>query len=238
MLLLASAGSAGSLGEPLWSVIPKAVGPAVTAAVALTVTMAGYFRFVRGRVFQPRLTLEIIATTIRIWDAPALLVEINIKNEGQSGLVMDPCFAQSLDVFLADKPVWEDALKDPAGVVLWYDGAAPHRHVDVLQEGGLSGFDVSAFRGDADSSHWPTDHPKSMLEIDGYVLEPGERERRALLIPVSEAGAYLLQLSVHACTHAGRLGSVAHARCVSRRRVPDLWQTRYIVHTKTEAAHG
>jgi len=136
--------------EPLWAAIPKAVGPAVTALVALTLAVAGYFKFIRGRIFQPRLTLELVGRAVPMWEDTALLVQVCIRNDGQSGVVLDPRFAQSLDVFLADRPVREDAVNDPGGVVFWYDGRAPHRRVDVLLEPGLLGLDVAVFRSDPD----------------------------------------------------------------------------------------
>jgi hypothetical protein len=70
------------------------------------------------------------------------------------------------------------------------------------------------------------------MTADGYILEPGERETHALLVPVSKAAAYLLRLSIHGCSHAGpmsRLG-YAHRRCMTAQG-PDLWQTTTLAYT-------
>jgi len=224
-------------GEPLWAAIPKAFAPAATAIIALALAVAGYFKFLKGRTFQPRLALDLTASLVRMKGSQALHVEVVIKNEGYTGVVLDPRYSQCLDIFIADNPVWEDAISIDDGVLLWHDGIRPHRQVDVLLEPGLATHQVFPYRdtyknnGGAGANLLVPDRPATSGQrvIDGYILEPGEQERRALLVPVHDAAAYLLQLSVHACRHASRLSRIAHNSCVERRRSPDLWQSRSIV---------
>lgn len=222
------AGTDGGSGEPTWLLVVGALAPAVTALVAVAIAVAGYFRYVRGRVLNPRLTLELSGEVVTVKDSPALRVQVTVRNDGQSGVVLDPYFTQSLTVFRADDPVWRDACRHDDGVVLWFDGVAPHREVEVLEDRGIEPYDVRPF-GDTPVVAGGSARRREVSRVDRHVLEPGERERRALLVPVSDAHAYMLQLTIHACSHAGPLGRRRHRRCERGEDVPHQWRARAIV---------
>lgn len=222
--------AAANSSEPLWSSIPRAIGPAVTATVAVAAAVAGYFKFIRGRTFQPRLTLILDAEVVRLDTKPALRINVTIKNDGLTAVVLDACYAQRVDVFVADQPVWDDAVGSDDGSVLWFDGVLPHRSVDVLSDPGLLTYQVNPFRGPIQRAADAIEAPAA--EVGSFVasiLEPGEQDRAAVLLAVDEAMAYLVQLSVHACGHAHRFSQRSHRRCVAGDKLPDLWQTRTIV---------
>lgn len=232
--------TAASASEPLWSSIPKAIGPAVTATVAVALAVAGYFKFIRGRTFQPRLTLILDAEVVRLGNKPALRINVAIKNDGLTAVVLDPCYAQRVDVFVADQPVWEDAVSSDDGSVLWYDGVAPHRSMDALYDPGLLTYQADPFRSavPCEADPFETTPVATDFAAAGSILEPGEQDRAALLVVVDEAMAYLVQLSVHACGHAHRFSQRRHRRCVAGDRLPDLWQTRTIVQEEKEVPRG
>ena len=210
-------------GDPLWVSAAQAVG----AAVAVVLAIGAYFKFVRSRVFQPRLSLDLAVESHEVYSAPALRVDAEIKNDGQTAVLLDQCFAQLLEVFLADEAVWEDAVSAADGVVLWYDGVSPHRTMDMLLEPGLFGHAVQPYRESP-----PPGGPSAkdaLFAVPDHLLEPGERIRRSLLVPVDHAAAYLVQLSIHACSHANWWSYWPHRRCTSRTRQPDQWQIRKVV---------
>lgn len=223
--------------QAMWPTVVAATSATVTAMVAVAAAIAGYFRFLRGRTFKPALHLELSGTLVQLAHRSALEIEMHVRNSGQIGVVLDPCFNQSLAVFIADEVVWNDATTHDSGVVLWYDGTAPHRQLPALRDDGLATFEVPPFalsetrRGKPESTGpAPFDDDVRWLERrDTYVLEPGEQEHASVLVPVAAARAYLLQLTVHACSHAGWFGQWRHGRCRSGRATPDSWQTRAIV---------
>lgn len=195
--------------------------------VAVVVAVAAYFRYVRGRVLKPRLSLELAVEVVRVKGSSALRVYTTIHNDGQSGVVLDPCLTQSLAVFLADDAVWHDARRNDDGVVLWFDGYAPHRELEVLEDRGVKPYVVRPFvdtRAAGGSAI-----QREVSRVDRYVLEPGQRQRRALLVPVADAHAYLLQLTIYACSHAGPLGRRRHKRCERGEDKPQGWRVTTIV---------
>ena len=101
MRILDAASHASVIAEPLWSSVPKAAGPAVTALVAVSLALAGCFRFLRFRIFKPRMALSVAAEVRLPGDKPALMIDVAIKNDGQCAVRVDPCFNHSLDIFLA-----------------------------------------------------------------------------------------------------------------------------------------
>ncbi len=109
VVILTAAMASGS--EASWSSTTQAAASAVTACVAIAAAVAAYFKFVRGRTFQPRLTLAVTGEITEIHGVSALVVEVDVKNDGQSGVVLDPCYSQSLDIFILDEPVWDDAFR-------------------------------------------------------------------------------------------------------------------------------
>lgn len=210
-------------GDPVW----VSATQAVAAVVAVVLAIGAYFKFVRSRVFQPRLSLDLAVEPHAIYSTPALRVDAEIKNDGQTAVLFDQCFAQVLEIFLADEAVWEDAISSNDGVVLWYDGVSPHRVLDVLLEPGLLSHQAQSYREGS-----PLDGPSaaaSIFAVPDHVLEPGERIRRSLLVPVMNSEAYLVQLSVHACPHANWWSNWTHRHCRGGTREPDQWQIRTVV---------
>ncbi len=216
--------------EPHWLSTLGAIAPVVTAIIAVLVGIAGYSKFIRGRTFHPRLTLEIKATASNIGGYSAVLVVLTIKNDGHMGVLLDAGYAQILDIFIADAPVWDDAVASTDGVLLWYDGVEPHRRIDVLADPGLLSHAAPSYRGSSIREGLEALGELSGVLLYTHTLEPGEQIHRELLVPVSDAVAYLLELSIHGCKHAGRISRhTVHRRCLAGRHSPDLWQSRSIV---------
>jgi hypothetical protein len=140
-----------------------------------------YIRFVRGRVLRASCEPEVEATEVTLPDSTrALAVTAIIKNNGSLRLVFPEGCNQTSTISRADAALWSDACQ--YGEVLWTSG---------------------------------TCHEKDLLTVEGIKdltikLEPGERIRRHLLIPVpynhylshrgaaSQCFAYKLELKIEA----------------------------------------
>jgi hypothetical protein len=207
-----------------WTEVVRAVAPAATAVLALVGGIFAYFKFVRGRIFHPRCWVDLKSTTVRIDGKQALHVEAHIRNDGQSALRLDAEFSQRLDVFIADGPVWKDAASSD-GAVLWHAGGPPHRSLDILFDAGLITYAVPRFRDPALAAY------ADPAPLD-FILEPGEEAKRCLLVPVSQAYAYLCQLTIQACPHVGWANATRHRRCTQRKEMPNRWQARVIAIAK------
>lgn len=212
--------AAAPLTQPSWVGIVGAVAPSITALVAVTGGIFAYFKFARGRIFKPRCLLSLAASTVRVGGASALRVDIAIKNDGQSALLLDPRYTQRLDVFTASHAVWDDAVAGGDGVLLWFDGTAPSRSLEIVADPGLLTYAIPVYKDSV--------APALPAPLGGR-LEPGEELRRSVLIPVDSARGYLLQLTVQACSHVGRWSKMSHGRCTDGTRVPQRWQARAVV---------
>ena len=118
----------------------------VTALVAVSGGVFAYFKFARGRIFKPRCLLSLAASTLRVGGASALRVDIAIKNDGQSALLLDPRYTQRLDVFTANAAVWDDAVTSGDGVLLWFDGTAPSRSLEIVSDPGLLTYAIPVYK--------------------------------------------------------------------------------------------
>jgi hypothetical protein len=216
----AVAAAATAAAEPVWAEIVGTVAASVTALVAVTGGAFAYFRFARGRVFKPRCLLSLTSSALKVGSSRALRVDIVIKNDGQSALLLDSRYTQQLDVFAANHAVWDDAVASGDGVLLWYDGAAPSRSLEIIADPGLLTYAIPVYKNRAGPA----------LEAPlGANLEAGEELRRSVLVPVEPARGYLLQLTVQACSHVGRWSKISHRRCAAGKQLPWRWQARAIV---------
>jgi hypothetical protein len=139
--------------------LPEAVSAGASVAQALAVVVAGgfaYFKFIRGRTFRPRTTIELAGHLVAVGDGLAAHVSVSIQNAGASRLVLSGDHVQLLEVHGADAYVWNDAVASNDGVVLWSEGS--ERLVDLL-----------SFEG---------------RKVGGWPLEPGEHFFRELLVPL------------------------------------------------------
>jgi len=147
-------------------------------------------------------------------------VDIVIKNDGQSALMLDPRYTQKLDIFAASNAVWKDAITSGDGVLLWYDGDAPSRSLDIIPDPGLLTYRIPVYK----------DRKEPAFEAPlGASLEAGEELRRSVLVPVEPARGYLVQLTVQACSHVGRWSRISHKRCAEGKHMPWRWQARTIL---------
>jgi hypothetical protein len=216
----AASAAAAAASEPAWAEIVGTVAASVTALVAVTGGVFAYFRFARGRVFKPRCLLSLTSSALRVGAAWALRVDIVIKNDSQSALLLDSRYTQQLDVFTASHAVWDDAVASGDGVLLWYDGAAPSRSLEIIADPGLLTYAIPVYKN----------REEPALEAPlGANLEAGEELRRSVLVPVEPARGYLLQLTVQACSHVGRWSKISHRRCTEGKQLPWRWQARAII---------
>ncbi len=206
--------------EPAWAQIIGTVAASVTAVIAVAGGIFAYFKFARGRIFEPRCLLSLTSSALKVGGVCALQVDIVIKNVGQSALQLDAGYTQQLDIFTADRAVWDDAVASGDGVLLWYDGAPPSRSLEIIGDPGLLTYAIPVFKN----------HARPAFEASlGGSLEAGVELRRSVLVPVEPARGYLLQLTVQACSHVGRWTKMSHRRCIERKRLPWRWQARAIV---------
>jgi hypothetical protein len=219
VMWVASAATAPA-SEPAWAEVVGTVAASVTALVAVTGAVFAYFKFARGRVFKPRCLLSLTSSALKVGGAWALRVDIVIKNDGQAALLLDPRYTQQLDVFAASSAVWDDAVTSGDGVLLWYDGAAPSRSLEIFPDPGLLTYAIPVYK----------DREEPALEAPpGAIVEAGEELRRSVLVPVEAARGYLLQLTVQACSHVGRWSKMSHRRCTEGKQQPWRWQARAII---------
>jgi hypothetical protein len=220
VITLVSSAAAASASEPAWADIVGTVAESVTAFVAVAGGIFAYFKFARGRVFKPRCLLSLTSSALRVGAASALRVDVVIKNDGQSALLFDARYTQRLDVFAATHAVWDDAVASGDGVLLWYDGAAPSRSLEIIADPGLFTYAIPVYK----------DGEEPALEAPlGANLEAGEELRRSVLVPVEPARGYLLQLTIQACSHVGRWSKISHRRCAKGKHLPWRWQARAII---------
>jgi hypothetical protein len=217
---VASAGTAAAGSQVTWAAILGAIAASVTALIAIAGGVFAYFKFARGRIFEPRCLLTLTSSALRVDGAWALQVDIVIKNDGQAALLLDPRYTQQLDIFAADSAVWEDAVTNGDGVLLWYDGIAPSRCLEIIQDPGLLTYAIPIYKN----------RKRPALEAPlGANLEAGEELRRSVLVPVESAQGYLLQLTVQACSHVSRWSKISHKRCTEGKQIPFRWQARTIL---------
>lgn len=186
---------------PLWQSIPASISSILAGAAVVIGGAFAYIRFVRGRVLRASCEPEVEATEITLPDSTrALAVTAIIKNNGSLRLVFPEGCNQTLTISRADSALWSDACQ--YGEVLWTSG---------------------------------TCHEEDLLTVEGIKdltikLEPGERIRRHLLIPVpynhclshrgaaSQCFAYKLELKIEAAP-----------MMMFRARDAGVWRTEAIV---------
>lgn len=220
VLSAAPAAAASATSTPAWVAIIGTIAASVTALIAVAGGVFAYFKFARGRIFEPRCLLSLTSSALKVDGAWAIQVDIVIKNDGQSALMLDPRYTQQLDIFAASHAVWDDAINSGDGVLLWYDGEAPSRSLEIIPDPGLRTYAIPVYK----------DRKEPALEAPlGASLEAGEELRRSVLVPVEPAGGYLVQLTVQACSHVGRWSTISHKRCAEGKHVPWRWQARTIL---------
>lgn len=132
--------------SPAWVSIIGTIAASVTALIAVAGGVFAYFKFARGRIFEPRCLLSLTSSALRVEGAWAIQVDIVIKNDGQSALMLDPRYTQQLDIFAANNAVWEDAITSGDGVLLWYDGDAPSRSLEIMPDPGLLTYAIPVYK--------------------------------------------------------------------------------------------
>jgi hypothetical protein len=186
---------------PLWQSVPAAISSILAGAAVVIGGTFAYVRFVRGRVLRASCEPEVDATELILPDSTrALAVTATIKNNGSLRLVFPEGCNQTLTISRADAALWTDACR--YGEVLWTSG---------------------------------TCHEEDLLTVEGskdltIMLEPGDRIRRQLLIPVpynhclshggviSQCFAYKLELKIEAAP-----------MMMFRARDAGVWRTEAIV---------
>jgi hypothetical protein len=200
-LILAASTATGPLGAPLWVSIPTAINSILTGAAVVIGGTFAYIRFVRGRVLRASCEPDVEATEITLPDhTRALVVTAIIKNNGSLRLVFPEGTKQILTVSRADAALWTDACQH--GEVLW--SASTCHEEDLLTVEGTKDLTIK--------------------------LEPGERIRRHLLVPVPHNHCYAHRGATRECyAYKIKLQIEAKPKMMLRTRDTGVWRTETIV---------
>lgn len=158
---------------PLWVQVPAVIADIVTALGLVVAGAWSYVRFVRGRTLHASCSLGLSAKQLSMPDGTrALKVTATITNSGGLQVVLPLLSQQLVTVYRCDAALWGNAIKHEDREVVWNAG--------VIYECNL-------------------------LKIDGAykakILEPGERLRRYILVPIlydDPCVAYRIYMEVNA----------------------------------------
>jgi hypothetical protein len=199
---------------------------AVTGLVtALGVVAAGvfaYFKFFRGRLFEPRVDLELKASKLSLVQESAMKVDVTIRNIGQTVLMFADEYLQQLLVVGLESSRFA-AARMKTEPVRWTNPTWVFEQ-DILADEG-SYFPLEQYR-------IAPEHRVKPAEKDvGEPLEAGVAFRRSILVPVPEdRDCFLVIVRVNACSHYGSLSKHRHEMCKNGKRPPVLWEARQVVH--------
>ena len=88
------------------------IGTVSAIITAVGVIIAGgfaYFKFIKGRTFRPRCSIDIDPQLMEIGESRALQVSVTVRNEGLVALLFPSDIPQSLFVGQADSAIWKQA---------------------------------------------------------------------------------------------------------------------------------
>lgn len=191
----------------------------VMSAGASTITAFGivvggvlaYRRLLSGRTFRPRLAIDLTTALVGVAHTDGVQIDISLSNIGQSTIRFAREYRQQLRVVGIRKTAWDYASGDGAGIVEWSAGFF---------------VDLDIF---ADEGVRPLISDTYDLPL-GEELKPADVIRRSFLVPHFDgACAYLVLLTLQACTHIGPLQRRRHRNCAIDKRL-------FKFHARTIAA--
>lgn len=153
-----------------WKDVVTATNDTLQTSVVLVVAIAGYFKFVRGRVLHEELDPRIEPELVVVSGVKALRVTATIKNTGGYKMEFPLTCTQLVTVHCVDATMWNSARS--TGDIIWT--GATYNGVDLLRRDGVKFADE--------------------------VLEPGQTIVRCRLLPIPAGTwvAYRVTLEVDA----------------------------------------
>jgi hypothetical protein len=180
---------------PLWVQVPTVINYLITAAGIIIAGAWAYVRFARGRILHATCNLGLNVKQLDMPDgARALKITATITNSGGLRLILPLWSDQLITVYRCDSVLWNDAVNHEDKEVLWSEGKF---------------------------------HECNILELEGVrrerILEPGERLRRYILVPVvsNPCAAYRIGMSVRAIP-----------KLMWRTQPERMWETEFVFGEK------
>lgn len=181
---------------PTWVAITGTVSAMITAIGVVIAGLFAYFKFVKGRTFYPRCSIDMRSEIVGLADSLALRVSIIARNESQVALLFSSDARQKLVIGQADAALWRQACEKRQRVR--WERIEPMVRPLNFPEG-----ELLDLLDEPDRPWWqwrPSQHWMSYLR--GDKLEPGEQWARTRLIPMPrDKVAYLLRAEISACRH-------------------------------------
>ncbi|WP_410669394.1 hypothetical protein [Amycolatopsis sp. cmx-4-68] len=197
--------------------VMTATGSVVTALGIIIGGLLAYRRLLSGRTFRPRLDVDLAASLVDVGRSRGLQVEVSLSNVGQSTLRLAQEYSHQLRVVGIREAVWQYAVND-ASPVEWTAGF--FREQDLFSDKG-----IRRLLPDADRTPFVEE------------LKPNDVVRRTVLVPHFEgACAYLVLLTVQACTHIGPWQARRHRGCATDRSGRYQFHARRMVPVPADAA--
>ncbi len=229
MFVACTASSAPASTAPAWVAISGTLSAIITATGVIIAGGFAYFKFIKGRTFRPRCSLDIGAQLTKIGESRALQVSITVRNEGLVALLFPSNIPQRLFVGQADSAMWKQA-SDRQRRVVWERSSIPKgRYNLAVPEGNILELPTMKENQETIKQNppwWRRLSRRWMLrELRGDKLEPGELWVRTILIPVSsDSVAYLVRARVSACRHLGVRHVIWHRRrCLKTKTAGMTW---------------
>jgi hypothetical protein len=182
-----------------WATIVTAIGSVVETLAIVVGGAFAYMKFARGRVLHARVDLDLQARELEVDGAHALLIAATVTNAGTLRITFPANVSQRLVLTLADSILWRDACNATHPEMLWTEGIHCYDQ------------DILVVEGRREVNPDPKD--------PNPFLEPGERLRRTLLVPMpeDELVAYRVSLTV-----------TARPRLIWRTGRADSWKTELV----------
>lgn len=208
MMIIELQASTSSTG-PQWVTVFGSVSSIITAVGVIVAGAFTYFKFIKGRTFRPKCSIDIRPQLVTVGGAPEVRVLTAVRNEGHIALLFPPAFPQQLLLGQADSAICERSCKH-SQPIRWEDCKVPVIKWPLAVPDGIA-LDHSRERR-RPRPWWqrPTRHSMLGLLV-GERLEPGEQWLRSVLIPLSpNILAYLLRVEVNACRHVAARHIIWH----------------------------
>jgi hypothetical protein len=219
--LAAHSGSEAASGTGVAGWIGAVTG-LVTAFGVVATGVFAYFKFFRGRLFEPRVDLELKAAKLSLAQGPAMKVDVTVRNIGQTVLMFADEYLQQLLVVGLEYSRFASARKETEPV-RWANPVWVFEQ-DILADEGSS-FALRQYRTAPEYQIEPVEKDA------GEPLEAGVAFRRSILVPIPEdRDCFLVIVRVNACSHYGGLSRHSHEMCRTGQRPPVLWEARQVVH--------
>ena len=198
-----------------------AVADVITVLAVLIGGAFAYFKFAKGRLFRPRLGLNVASEVVNVEGQLGLNISVAIHNAGQSALMFDDEYLQQLIVVALEPERWRES-REGVVPVEWVKYRWLYEQ-DLLADEGVA-FPLVQYKH---PTKQPT-HPR----VGGWRLEAGEEIRRCILVPVpNDHECFLVIVRVNACAHYGkRMHRSRHRLCQTGEHAPGWWQTDQVVH--------